>query len=384
MVAVKVDSVVVHYDEIGLKGSNRAQFEKLLTKNIKQKLGKHLVRYERERGQIVLFIDEIEHVEDALRRIPGIAHFVPSISCDLDIDKIREIGIELMQGLTFETFKVDTKRHNKQFSLTSVDVNTDVGQAIARTLQRKAKMRGADAVLTIEITNKHAFLSTGRITGVGGLPTDGKQKVVALLSGGFDSPVAAYMLMKRGCEVILVHCKNKNIHSSSVESKITDLAAQLSKYQQQTKLFIAPFDEIQKQIIMHIPAEKRMLIYRRFMFHIGAGIAKTEGARFLIVGDSLCQVASQTLENLEATYAEAPLHVLSPLIGMDKRDIMAISREIGTYEISSLPYEDCCSFFVPKHPELRAKAHILQRLEEKLDVNELASRAVADAKLIEY
>jgi len=222
------------------------------------------------------------------------------------------------------------------------------------------------------------------VPGVGGLPTDQRQKVVCMLSGGFDSPVAAYMMMKRGCEVIFVHFNNKNQESCSVKNKIIDLAKQLSKYQIKTKLYIIPFERLQKEIIMNVHSEQRMLIYRRFMLKISSAIAKIEKARFLVVGDSLSQVASQTLDNLEATYSGIDTNIFTPLIGLHKKEIMAISREIGTHDISEQPYGDCCSYFLPKHPELHANKGLILENEERFDTDASVKDAVESAVLSEF
>jgi len=207
-------------------------------------------------------------------------------------------------------------------------------------------------------------------------------KAVALLSGGIDSPVAAYLMIKQECEVILVHFQNENLMKGAVEDKIQQLATRLATFQKEIKLYIVPFGDLQKEIIMRVPAAQRMLIYRRFMLRIASKIADQEGAEFLITGDSLSQVASQTLENLTAVYPAASKTILTPLIGMDKREITDISRGIGTYEISILPYGDCCSAFVPKHPELRSKERYLERSEHAIDTDKLVGEAVKNARLV--
>jgi thiamine biosynthesis protein ThiI len=216
------------------------------------------------------------------------------------------------------------------------------------------------------------------------MPTDPRQQVVALLSGGYDSPVAAFLMMKRGCRVVMVHFQNYLQNVGGMASKMRRLGEQLARYQAETQLYIVPFADIQKEIIKQVPAAFRMLIYRRFMIRIAAEFADKLKAPFLVVGDSLSQVASQTLQNLEATYSNSRKQILTPLIGLDKKEIIDIARAIGTFEISAIPYGDCCSYFVPRHPELRASSAELDRLESDFDMKSLISRAVSESETFHW
>ncbi|MCD6229736.1 MAG: tRNA 4-thiouridine(8) synthase ThiI [Candidatus Diapherotrites archaeon] len=412
----KPDTVIVHYDEIGLKGANRPYFEKLLMKNIERKLssisghpgkdkgstvarkhirvaGKHIrvagkhIQIAREHGQIALSIgagDNLLEIADALSKIPGIAFFSFTKKTGLDIKSIKESSVEFLRKAKFESFKVNSKRHNKNVPFTSMELNALIGEVLIDAFGKKVKMKGADLVLKIEVSNKFSYLSCKDITGVGGLPTDSRQKVVSLMSGGFDSPVASYLMMKRGCEVILVHFQNQNLLSESVENKIVRLAKHLSKYQVKTKLFIVPFGEIQNEIISKVHSGVRMLVYRKFMIEISSTIADKEKAGFLVVGDSLSQVASQTFENLNAVYSGSEKHIFSPLIGLNKQEIIDIAKEIGTYDISALPYGDCCSYFVPKHPELRAGKETLEKCKEAIESKKLVESAVKNARVFVF
>lgn len=379
-----MDAIVVHYAEIGLKGKNRAYFERLLIDNIKKKLGDLADSYTRETGQITANIKgDISKIKDVMLRIPGIAYFSFAKKTSSDIDAIKKDVLEFLKDKKFETFKVDAKRRDKSVKIDSQKLNCMLGDEIVEKYNKKVKMKDNDLLLKIEINTNFSYISDEDIKGVGGFPTKRNQRVVALLSGGFDSPIAAYLMMKRGCEVILVHFQNRNQLTKSVEDKIIRLAEQLSKYQINTKLYIVPFDEIQKQIIVNAHSTMRMLVYRRFMIKISSLIAREEKARFLVVGDSLSQVASQTLENLQATYFKSDRAIFSPLIGMDKNEIIDIARKIGTYEISELPYGDCCSYFIAKHPELKANAGELMNIEEEFD-EKFISEAVENAKVKEF
>lgn len=339
--------VVIHYGEIGIKGKNRSFFENLLMNNIQKKTGK---KPRRESGQLVVEDCDL----DVLRKIPGIAYLSPAVQVKLDVEEMKKKAVQFLKGRDFSTFKVQTRRHVKTFKYDSMEINRLVGTAIAEKLDKKPQMKNPDLELKIDVS-KEAYLSTDRIEGVGGMPTQKRKKVIGLLSGGFDSPVAAYMMMRRGCEVVLVHFHNENQMKGAVKNKVKQLAEKLSAYQQDTVLYVVPFGKIQQEIIRYVDSPVRMLVYRRIMMILAERIARDHKAKLLVTGDSLSQVASQTLDNLHALYTVAPLPVISPLIGMHKMEIVDIAKEIDTYEISSQPYGDCCSFFIPKHPELKAR-----------------------------
>ncbi len=378
------DHIVIHYGEIGLKAGNRRGFEQLLIRNIQRKLGDAFKECRRETGQLSLTLQpdaDRDAVRVILARIPGIVYFSPAYLVPTALDAFAETGIQLLKEHPFETFKIATKRHNKSAALRSMEVNRELGTAVLNVFtDKQAKMTEPDVTLKVEITGEMSYLSVERIQGVGGLPTDPRQKVVAMLSGGLDSPVAAFLMMKRGCEVILTHFQNRNEMTTSVEDKIQQLGEQLAHFQVKTVLHIIPFGELQREIIKHVKASQRMLIYRRIMLRMTARVARKARARMIIMGDSLSQVASQTYDNLAATYADTEMPVLSPLIGMDKQEIMDISRRIGTFDISSLPYEDCCTFFVPRHPELRGTAEMLRESEEGMDLKPLVQTALDEVK----
>jgi tRNA uracil 4-sulfurtransferase len=382
-----MDTAIIHYAEIGIKGNNRSYFEDMLIDNIRKKIGELAESVERETGQITVNLAknaDVDRAKDILSRIPGIAYFSFAKKTGLEFEDIKKDALEFLEGKEFETFKVDSVRHDKTRGVKSQELNCLLGEEIINAYGKKVKMKNPDIMLKVEMSSKNAFISAEDIEGVGGIPTKKNQKVVVLLSGGFDSPIAAYLMMKRGCSVVLVHFQNRNQMTASVQDKIEKLASQLSKYQISTRLYIVPFDEIQKEIIANVHSTLRMLVYRKFMIKLASQIAEKEKARFLIVGDSLSQVASQTIENLEAVYYGSDKPILSPLIGMDKTEIIDIARKIGTFDISALPYGDCCSYFVPKHPELRAEPKEINDAVSGMDKEKLASDAVNNAVIKEY
>ena len=384
--ANKFDSIIVHYDEIGLKGKNRGQFERLLISNIKKKTGKLLKSVERDVGQITLQIAKKDYskLKDILSKIPGIAYFSFAKKCSLDFEKLKKEVVDFLGDIKFSTFKVDTHRHDKRYKLKSIGVNELLGESIINVYNKKVKLKNPELKLKVEISNKAAYISYESIDGVGGLPVNPNQKVVALISGGFDSPVASYLMMKRGCQVILIHFQNENQMTSAVQNKIIELAEQLSKFQIKTLLYIIQFEKLQKEIIKKTRSETRMIVYRRFMLRIASEIAEKNKAKFLVVGDSLSQVASQTIENLDVTYQASDKNIFAPLIGMNKREIIDLAKKIGTYDISAQPYPDCCTYFLPKHPILRANIESFKKIEDVFNIVYLVEDCVKKAKIKKF
>lgn len=365
---------VVHYGEVGIKGKNREFFERKLIETIKRATG---VKVRRKYGRIE--VEYREGLESRLSKIPGIRYFGVGFKTDLDLESIKKAALEVLPD-NFETFKVDTSRSNKSFPMNSVEVNRKVGAFIVENTGKKVDLTNPDVTVWIEICEKEAYVYSKRYEGIGGLPVGVAGRVVALISGGIDSPVAAFMAMKRGCEVVAVHFFNQTMHSTKVREKIRILAEKLAEYQGYMKLYMVPFKDVQFEIINRVPPRLRMVVYRRSMMRMANLIAEKEGCKAVITGDSLSQVASQTLDNINVIYSASKLAVLPPLIGMDKEEIVVLAKRIGTYEISILPYEDCCSFMVAQHPETRAKIGEVVKYE---DFEELERKAVEDSEVLE-
>jgi thiamine biosynthesis protein ThiI len=354
---------VVHYGELALKGKNRGLFEGALVRNITARLDGRRVK--RRYGRLIVEGWGPE-VEGALGSIPGIKHFARAESVALDIEAIKGAALRLAKAAPPGPFAVRTKRANKAFPLTSLEVNRLVGEAITAETGRAVSLSEPALTIYIEICEREAYVYAERLPGLGGLPVGTSGKVVALVSGGIDSPVAAFLMMKRGCEVVLLHFFNETLHSLKVRGKIISLAERLAHFQGELKLYMVPFGSLQREIIRAVPARYRMLVYRRTMMKLAEEIARLEGAKALVTGDSLAQVASQTLENLRLIYEATRYPVLAPLIGSDKEETIALARKIGTYEISILPYEDCCSFMVAPHPETHGRPEVIAELEKGL------------------
>ena len=361
---------IIHYDEIGLKGKNRGKFEDQLVDNIK-----HLGKVKKDYGYILL---DAEDVSEELSLIPGIAYFGDALKAELDLNSAGSRIKDLLAGKKFFNFRIDTSRHNKQFEKTSQQVNEILGGVVLDNFDCKVKLKNAELTVYVEVCNKKIYVYCEKVFGVGGLPVGSAGKVVCLLSGGLDSPVSSFLMMKRGCKVCFVHFVNKTQQSCAVKNKISELVKVLSKVQGESKLYMVPFDEIQQEIITKVDSKDRMVVYRRFMVRIAELVALKEKALGLVTGDSLSQVASQTLENLDCVYSVYGGVILSPLIGMNKQEIVDIARKIGTYEISILPYGDCCSFLIAKHPVIKGRRRDFEIIDSGLNLG-LAEKAFVEA-----
>jgi thiamine biosynthesis protein ThiI len=374
------DVVVIHYHEIALKGGNRPHFEKKLIENIKRAikdLGAKSVR--RTFGRIVVDLEEgadLKSITENLKRTFGIQYFAPARKCPQDMKGLKETALEVAKDEDFETFRISSKRSNKAFPHTSMDINRDVGAVVADTLGKKVKLKDPDLTISVEIVNKEAYVFSEKILGAGGLPTGSAGKAVALLSGGIDSPVAAYRMMKRGLKIIFCHFHSAPITSDDSVEKAKELVKVLAGYQGSSDLFSVPLGNIQERIWKKTPADLRMVLYRRMMVRIAEEIAREVGAKALVTGESLGQVASQTMENLSVIEKAATMSIFRPLVGDDKNEIIDMAQRIGTFEISILPHEDCCTLFVPKHPETKADPDFVDKVESPLDVDALVKMGV--------
>lgn len=370
---------VVHYSEIALKGKNRSYFEKKLVENLRHKIKKiENCKIRREYGRIIIECDNPK-IGEILKKTPGVKYSALAEVAELDIGSIVEKA--LLVSPDHGTFKVETKRSNKEFPLTSIEINRTVGEKILESRKLKVDLHNPERVIYVEISNRYAYVYSERIEGIGGLPTGVSGKVVALISGGIDSPVASFLAMKRGAEVVLVHFFNSTIHSQNVRRKIHDLAEKLSEIHR-VRLYMVPFRDVQMEIIRCIPSDYRMIVYRRSMMRMASLIAEKEGAKAIVTGDSLGQVASQTLQNLRTVYSASRFPVLTPLIGLDKDEIVEIARRIGTYEISILPYEDCCSLLVSRHPVTNADPSEVENMEKHCNLRE--DEAIEYAETYEF
>ena len=379
--------IIIHYDEITLKGGNRPFFERVLMNNIKDFIKdiKHNNIY-KEGGKIIVEVNKdinLEEIKEILKNIPGISNFYFAVSEEKDLKKINKKTVELLKNYlqveNKKTFKIEARRADKKFRLKSPEINAKVGEYVLENTKLKVDVHNPDLEVVVDIGNKNCFIYFEKTNGIGGLPVGTTGNLISLISGGIDSPVASYMMNKRGAKNIFAHFKNKMINNTG-DDKIENLVKELSRFQGKSKLYIIPFEEFQKEIIAKIPSKNRMIIYRRIMFRLAEMIAKKENAKGFVTGDSLSQVASQTLENINVIYNTANYPVFSPLIGMNKQEIIDLAVKIKTYETSILPYQDCCSFLIAKHPETKAKLDEILKQEENLEIDEIAKRIITKIK----
>lgn len=376
---------ICHYAEIGLKGKNRKFFEEKLVENIKQALPegsfKHIKRIS---GRILISLTETENTEgikNSLQNVAGIAYFAFAVSVKQDIELIKQKAIEILKEKNFKTFRITAKRASKDFALSSQSINEDVGEAVIRNLNKKVKLENPDINLFINIVEKFAFLFTEKHKGLGGLPVGVSSKAISLLSGGIDSPVASFLAMKRGVNVIFCHFHAMPYVSKESVDKVKQLVGILNKYQSKSKIYLVPFGDIQKEIMLHTAPNLRVVLYRRLMFKIAEQVANKEKAKALVTGESIGQVASQTIENISAISQAVEMPILRPLITYDKEDIIKKAKEIGTYDLSILPHDDCCSRFLPEHPETKANIINVKKEEDKIDIEKLIEKAIKKTKV---
>ena len=371
---------IVHYGEVGLKGRNRSFFENRLVRNIKQVLeDTEYVNVHRIYGRILVTLgaqSDIPEIQRRLHKVMGIAHFELCRVTEQNMEAIKNGALEWIQGREFHTLKVETKRANKRFPLTSPEISAEVGGYLLKHTGAKADMHRPDLVCWIEIVEESAYIYVEKIRGIGGLPVGVSGKVLVMLSGGIDSPVAAWRMMKRGAKAIFIHFYSYPYTDKASLEKAAELVEILAKSNYRTQVYFVPFAEIQREIVTKTPAPFRVILYRRMMVRIAERIAEREAALALITGESLGQVASQTLANLKVIEDAAGLPILRPLIGDDKEEIINLARQIGTFDVSTLPHQDCCSLFVPDHPATNAAIEDVQAAEDALEVDALVEQAL--------
>jgi thiamine biosynthesis protein ThiI len=369
--------ILFHFGELSLKGRNRSNFERQMAYNIKRVVKPVLSPngFHREYGRMVADVESIsDELLEHLALIPGIRNLSVAHEAELSLESIQQVAKEAVladfgEDVAGRPFRVSAKRSDKRFPMRSPDINFEVGGYLKTQLNLAVNLNNPEIDVRIEIGPHAAYIYTRKIVGIGGLPVGSSGKGVVLFSGGIDSPVAAYVMMKRGMEVVLVHLYNSTINRDF--AKIKDLARQLSLYQGRTKLYMIDLEEFQRHAIAHVPADYRMIIYKRQMIRTAGEIANQEGGKALVTGDSLGQVASQTLANINAIYDASELPLLPPLIGWDKEEIIALGRRIGTYDISIEEYCDICSFLISKHPQTAGKKDKVAELETLLPLQGL-------------
>ena len=370
----------VHYAEVGLKGKNRIFFEKRLVSNIKVALrGTGYAEIARLHDRILVRLGknaDVPEIKQRLQQVMGIAYFELACATERDMTAIKETALQQIQGRTYESLKVETRRTDKTFPLTSPQISAEVGGHLIEKTGARADMHNPDLVCWIKITQKNAYISTEKIPGIGGLPVGVSGKVLVMLSGGIDSPVAAWRMIKRGAKAVFIHFYSYPYTDKASLEKVIELAEILAVSNYRSLVYLVPFAELQQAIVTQTPAPFRVLLYRRMMTRIAERVATLVNAEALVTGESLAQVASQTLTNLRTIEAIADIPMLRPLIGEDKAEIIEKAQRIGTFDVSTRPHQDCCSLFVPKHPATRASLAELADAESNLDIEALVEAAL--------
>ena len=375
--------VVVHYHEVGLKGRNRGFFERRLVDNLRGALKPFAdARVEVMNGRLLVRTQgpPSDGLLGAVAKTFGIAFLAPCAIITSDIDEMREAALALLATKTFRTFAIAARRATKDFALTSREINIELGSAVQAATGAGVDLGSPEATVNLEVVGRRTLVYVERREGPGGLPVGVSGKVVALLSGGIDSPVATYRVMKRGAKAVLCHFHSAPFTDRSSLRKASEIGRLVAERQGSTTLYLVPLGDAQQQIVLVAPAPLRVVLYRRLMMRVAAQIAQKESAKALVTGDSLGQVASQTLENIACVDDAVEMPVLRPLIGTDKQEIVTEAQHIGTYETSILPFEDCCSLFVPKSPATRATVDECRAAETELDMDALVDACIAGAE----
>ncbi|OFW11461.1 MAG: tRNA 4-thiouridine(8) synthase ThiI [Acidobacteria bacterium RIFCSPLOWO2_02_FULL_67_36] len=382
-----MDSVVVHYQEIALKGNNRPWFVARLARNIREAL-KGLdageVRVLMGRIEVLVGNADREMLRERLGRVFGIANFATAGRAPLDVDIIATRLLEDLGDREVSTFRVSAKRADKRFPLSSPQIEREVGGRIKEAKGWTVNLAHPELTIHVEALTNEAFYYFGKDPGAGGMPVGTSGRVVCLLSGGIDSPVAAWRLMRRGCRAVLVHFHSYPILSRASQEKTRELSKLLAKYQYHSRLFLVPFGEIQQQVVLAVAPPLRVVIYRRLMMRIAEAIARRQKAQALVTGEVVGQVASQTLENMASINSVVSMPVLRPLVGMDKDEITAEAQRLGSYTTSIIPDQDCCTLFTPRHPATKARRVDVERAEAGLPIEEIVRSAVEAAVIEDF
>jgi thiamine biosynthesis protein ThiI len=381
-------SIVVHYKELSLKGKNRPWFIQVLLRNLKTALaGLHVRSFKSIMGRIEIEMGvdtPQDEVRERIARVFGIANFSPANRGTHDFDALAATILADLSDREAASFRVSATRADKRLPFTSPEAEREVGGRIKEAKGWHVKLDRPELTIHLEMLPDGAFYFFGKEPGAGGLPTGTGGRVACLLSGGIDSPVAAYRVMRRGCHVLFVHFHSYPILSRASQEKVREIATLLTKYQLRSRLLLVPFGELQQQVVLSVAPELRVVVYRRLMLRIAEQLARRWHAKALVTGEVIGQVASQTLENMSTIADATRLEILRPLVGMDKDEITTEAQRIGTYPISIIPDQDCCTLFTPKHPATRARVGDVVRAEESLAIDAMVASAVAAAAVEDY
>jgi thiamine biosynthesis protein ThiI len=381
-------SVVVHYQEIALKGRNRPWFITRLVRNLRLALSDlDVVSVRPLIGRIEIVLGPgapWPEIRERLGRLPGIANFSIATRVPAEIDVLAEGIIRDLADAPPRSFRIAARRSDKRFPIPSPDIERQLGARVQQAFGWPVQLDHPELVIRVQVLHDEAFYYFDRHRGPGGLPTGASGRVLCLLSGGIDSPVAAWRMMRRGCTVQFAHFHGQPYTSATSQQKVREIVALLAQRQLRARLHMVSFGDLQRQVVLAVPPALRVVVYRRLMLRIAEGIARSVSAKALVTGDVVGQVASQTIENLAVVEAASSMLLLRPLVGADKEEITAEAERIGTFATSVIPDEDCCTLFTPRHPVTRARLEEIEAAEAPLPITEMVRQAVAAAAVEEF
>lgn len=380
---------LIHYHEVGLKGRNRTAFERRLQDNLDAALiGLPVGRVERLASRLAVSVTDsarLAEVAETIARVPGVHSVSLAYQTEQDAVAIEEAALgALAEAGPATSFKVDARRSNTEWAESSMDMNRRIGARLQAESGLRVDLTSPDVTIAVTVTQGTAFVASARIAGAGGLPVGTAGRVISLLSAGIDSPVASWRMMRRGAIVVGVHFSGRPQTDATSERLVADIGRVLERSGGLGRIYIVPFGDLQKEISLAVPPDLRVLMYRRLMIRIAERIAAVERAKALVTGESLGQVASQTLENIAAVDEAATLPVLRPLVGSDKLEIIAEARRLGTYALSTQDHADCCTLFMPRNPETHAKLSVVLRAQEALDVARMADDVLEALSWVDF
>jgi thiamine biosynthesis protein ThiI len=379
------DCILVHYGELGLKGRNRPEFEKKLIENI----GKALEEQEfggikKAQARIILELNEksnIEKIEESLKRVFGIAWFAFAHRTEPDLESVKNLVGKKLRLAPGTKARVSAKRADKTLPFTSMDADRELGKYLVDEFNAKISLNEPETTIYVEFVKDDVYVFDKKIRGLYGLPVGVSGKVLHLLSGGLDSPVAAWLLMKRGCQVEFLHFHAFRKFDKTKNAKIPDLVDALKQYCFKSRVFFVPFYPFEAEAV-EAPERYRLILFRRFMFRVAEQLARKHGIDALSSGENLAQVSSQTLENIAVISRATSMTMLRPLLTYEKDEIVKLARQIGTFEISTKPYKDCCQLFMARHPATKAKLQVVESIEKKLNLNEAISESLDRTEIV--
>jgi thiamine biosynthesis protein ThiI len=383
-----VSSVVIHYGELALKGRNRPWFIRLLVRSIERQLADlDVIDVGALVGRIIVRLGPAADWPEVRRRLallPGIGNFALATHVPPDLDAIGDAVVAAVAGRSAPSFRISARRADKRFPIPSPDIEREIGRRVQQATGWPVDLSRPAVTIRIEVLTADAFFFFDKERGAGGLPLGTGGKIMCLISGGIDSPVAAARLIRRGCRAHFVHFHSYPILSRTSQDKVRTLVERLTEHQLRSRLHLVPFGAVQQKVVVSVPPPLRVVIYRRLMMRIAEKLAWKTGAHALVTGDSVGQVASQTIDNLAVVDAVATMPILRPLIGFDKEEITSEAQRLGTYETSIIPDDDCCTLFTPRYPTTRASRDVVDAAEAELDVAALVDEAVRAAVLEDF